>query len=272
MRWIGKHKLFVTVILVFLIGLTSLLTIVMKNDQITWVDNTVGSVVNTLFQPISKAARNITANIVGVFNYKNIMEENKDLKKEIAELEVKLKDSTVTAKQIEELDELKNILNYEDKNLINKFVTADIVSVDSTNWMNVFSIDVGEEEGIEVENVVMSGADLIGKVISTGKGWSKIATIMDESNKISFVLENNSEMLGVITGNEDGILTGYMVDSRAKIKEGDELVTSGMGIYPKGLSIGKISKVKYNSNRQLTMVEVSSFANFKKLQKVSVIL
>lgn len=272
MRWIGKHKLLVTTAIVLIIAVTVLLSAVVKTEKEDNFGSAFGSVVNTIFQPISKATRNISYHISGMFNYKSLLEENELLKEENDKLHKQLIDSALNSKQLEELLELKNVLNYKKSNLIGEVVTANVVSVDSTNWMSIFSIDMGTEEGIEVNDIVMFGNNLVGKIISTGKGWSKVASIIDESNKISFLIKNNMNLLGVITGNDNGILSGYMVDARAKIQEGDELLTSGMGIYPKGLSIGKVSKIKYDSNRQLTMLEISPFTNFNILQKVTVVL
>ena len=62
------------------------------------------------------------------------------------------------------------------------------------------------------------------------------------------------------------------MDDKAKIREGDKLVTSGMGIYPAGIEIGRIVKVRYDSNAQLQRVDVKPSVDFKSLQKVTVIL
>ena len=63
-----------------------------------------------------------------------------------------------------------------------------------------------------------------------------------------------------------------MLDSRAKVSEGDRLETSGMGVFPAGIEIGKITKVRYDSDEQLQRISVKSSVDFKSLQKVTVIL
>ena len=63
-----------------------------------------------------------------------------------------------------------------------------------------------------------------------------------------------------------------MLDSEAKIHEGDELITSGMGVYPAGIEIGKVTKVRYDSDEQLLRVDIKPSVEFESLQKVSVIL
>ncbi len=56
------------------------------------------------------------------------------------------------------------------------------------------------------------------------------------------------------------------------MEEGDRLVTSGMGLFPAGIEIGRITKVRYDSDEQLQKVDIKSSVDFKSLQKVAVIL
>lgn len=63
-----------------------------------------------------------------------------------------------------------------------------------------------------------------------------------------------------------------MLDDKADVSEGDKLVTSGMGVYPAGIEIGKVVKVRYDSNAQLQRVDVKPSVDFESLQKVTVVL
>ena len=80
------------------------------------------------------------------------------------------------------------------------------------------------------------------------------------------------KLIGVVEGSSDGTLSGFMLDSNAKVEEGDRLVTSGMGLFPAGIEIGRITKVRYDSDEQLQKVDIKSSVDFKSLQKVAVIL
>ena len=63
-----------------------------------------------------------------------------------------------------------------------------------------------------------------------------------------------------------------LVKAGDEVSEGDVLVTSGMGRYPAGIVIGKISKAGYDSNKQLMVIYVRPAVDFTSLKKVSVIL
>lgn len=144
--------------------------------------------------------------------------------------------------------------------------------MDGTNWMNLFTINAGTEEGIREGSVVVSGEGLVGRVHSAGKGWAKVVSLIDESSRITFKVSDDLKLIGVVEGSSDGTMSGFMLDSRAKVSEGDRLETSGMGVFPAGIEIGKITKVRYDSDEQLQRISVKSSVDFKSLQKVTVIL
>jgi rod shape-determining protein MreC len=138
--------------------------------------------------------------------------------------------------------------------------------------MNIFTINVGSDEGVEVGDIVVCGEGLVGRVSAVGGNWSKVTSIIDESSKVSFKLSGNLQVIGIVEASSDGVLTGFMLDSEAKLNEGDGIITSGMGVYPAGIEIGKITKVRYDSDEQLLKVDIKPSVEFESLQKVSVIL
>ncbi|MEG0924206.1 MAG: rod shape-determining protein MreC [Anaerovoracaceae bacterium] len=272
MRWIKAHKLitFLTVVIIAtLIFLVVALTSGKSGNFVTRIFNTG---VTTVEKPLTSLGGAISENISGIFSYRQLQAENQALKEENQRLKQQVINSTLTANQLEELKSLSNVLNYKGLKDKNNIVSANVISMDGTNWMNIFTIDAGSESGIKESDVVMSGSGLIGKVVDCGKGWSKVSSIIDESNKISFKVLRNLKLIGVVQGSRDGSLEGYMLDASAKVVEGDTLVTSGMGMYPAGIEIGKVAKIKYDSDVQLKTIKVKSSVEFKTLQKVSVII
>ena len=69
----------------------------------------------------------------------------------------------------------------------------------------------------------------------------------------------------------DKLLRGYMFDSKSKIKTGDLIVTSGVGLYPENIPIGKITSVNYDKNKSMKIIKVRPNVDFKKLNDVSII-
>ena len=74
------------------------------------------------------------------------------------------------------------------------------------------------------------------------------------------------------TQNNNSILKATFIPTEAVVLEGDKIETSGLGgIYPKGIYIGRVSRVINGSNINDRYALVSTAVNFKKLETVLVI-
>ena len=272
MKWIQEHKLISFLLAVIVVSLVILLSSVASSGQGNPVSRALNSVYTAIERPISGIADSISDNVTGIFSYRKLQDENEALRKENEELQKQVTNLALSANELKELTRLSKVLNYKGIKTADDLVSADVTSMDGTNWMNIFTINAGKKDGIETGDVVVCGEGLVGRVNAVGNGWSKVTSIIDESSKVSFKLSGNLQVIGIVEASKDGKLTGYMLDSEAKIHEGDEIITSGMGVYPAGIHIGKITKVKYDSDEQLLKVDIKPSVEFESLQKVSVIL
>lgn len=272
MKWIKNHKLISFLLAIILISAMVLVGSVASGGRGNVFTNLLNSVYSVVEKPISKLAGGISDNVSGILSYKQIQNENEKLRDENEKLKEQVTSLTLSANELKELKDLSKVLNYKGIEGEGDLVSADVVSMDGTNWMNIFTIDCGSESGVKAGSIVICGDGLVGRVSSVGKGWAKVVSLIDESRKISFKVSGNLQLIGVVEGSSDGKLSGFMLDNNAKVSEGDKLITSGMGVYPAGIEIGKVTKVKYDSNAQLQKVTVKPSVDFKSLQKVSVIL
>ena len=95
--------------------------------------------------------------------------------------------------------------------------------------------------------------------------------MIDQDCDVSFKLARDRKQLGIVSGSAEGGIVGYMMDADSTVSEGDMIVTSGLGLYPEGISIGNVKTVVYNSNTLLKEITVEPVVNFKGLEKVAVI-
>ena len=128
------------------------------------------------------------------------------------------------------------------------------------------------EAGIETGDVVICGDGLVGKISRVGEGWAQVVSVIDDGTKVSFMAVRDRKLLGVVEGNYQGKINGYMLKGDATVAEGDILITSGMGTYPEGLEIGIIQSITYNSDTLLKEITVEPAVDFRSLKKVAVIL
>lgn len=271
MHWIKEHKLISALVAVLLILAVIFAVSVFSGGVSNPATGAVNKGMSVISGGFSSVAQTIRENVQGIFAYKTLLEEVDRLEDENEILKKQLAETQLDREELEQLEELSAVLNFE--YAPNKFdmVSADITSLDGANWTNIFTINKGTESGIEAGDAVVNGMGLVGRVQETGDGWSKVVAIIDDDIQVSFKLVRDRKQLGVVSGNASGSISGYMMDADSTVMEGDVLLTSGLGTYPRGLEIGNVKTVAYNSNTLLKEITVEPAVNFRGLEKVAVI-
>ena len=272
MNWLREHKILTTILSIFL---ALIIVIVVSYDNVgnnTALGRGIEKVVTLVQGPVSSVGNGMKSGIKGIFQFRTIVKENEELKQQIADLNREIIQTKLTDAELAELRDLSGILGYQNVAANYSFVTADVVAMDGSNWFNLFTINAGSEDGIYKDAVVINGDGLIGRVLEVGKDWSKVISVIDESNSVSFKVFRDMQLLGILSGDGKGGLAGYMIDPEAAVIEGDILITSGMGMYPEGIPIGKVKKVVWNNDTLLKTVTIEPSAYFKNLQKVTVLV
>ncbi len=268
-----KSKIKRSIMIVVFVLLISIMGITMGGRyKVTLVENTVAIVVIPIQKVFYTIGNSIEYKMKPILSVWSIKEENERLVEENNKLKNELIKKTLTDLQLKELQNLKKALNYTDKTGIDNYISADVVSKEQGNWFNLFTIDVGSNQGLTKNSAVINGSGLIGLVYEVGDNWSKVISIIDNKASVGFrTLNDSSNYMGQSNGSSDFKLRGYLFDPRANIKVGTTLITSGLGVYPKGILIGKVSDVNVDRNELLTNIVIEPFVDFKHVDKVLVI-
>jgi len=266
MRWIEEHKLITSAIAVFIALLVVLVFSFSRAGEATILGKSIQNIFSATTEGPSRVVSGDTPETKAGLK-KRVAEleaENEALKKELTEAEL-------SSDQLKELRRLKKVMNYEAAEK-NDIVTADITSFDNSIWTNVFTIDVGSEEGVEDGDVVVNESGLVGIVNSVGKHSCKVISIFDSNITVSFKVVRETSIDGILTGTGAGKLSGFVLKADSDIVKGDKVETTGKGIYPGGIEVGTVTKVKYNEDTRLKEVYVKPSVDFRSLRKVSVII
>lgn len=272
MNWLSEHKVFTIILSIFFILIIVIVVSYSNIGSSTVLGRGVQRVVTLVQGPVSNAGNSVKSSAKGIFQFRAITKENEELKDQVADLNRQIIQAKLSEAELTELRNLSSILGYENVTANYNYVTADVVAMDGSNWFNLFTINAGTEAGIYKDAVVINGDGLIGRVLEVGDGWSKVISVIDESNSVSFKVFRDMQLLGILSGDGKGSLDGYMIDPEATVIEGDVLITSGMGMYPEGIPIGKVKKVVWNNDTLLKTVTIEPSAYFKNLQKVTVLV
>ncbi|WP_077366939.1 rod shape-determining protein MreC [Anaerosalibacter sp. Marseille-P3206] len=261
----------VTIILIVIIGMTS-----SERIKLTGIEKSIGNILS----PVQKFFFNIGKSISDAFstigNIGKIKEENEKLKNEIAKLEDQ---NRKYEDIISKTDFLRNEYKLKEGTKHN-LISAQIIGKEPENWFDKFTIDKGTKDGVKKGDTVIQGVEveqnvvqegIIGRVADVGDNWAKVISIIDEGSNISFKIIRTQDG-GILSGNVDNEIKGYLFDSKADVMKGDKLFTSGLGgVYVKDLYIGEISDVVKKEEDLMKRISVSPAVDFKKIYKVYII-
>ncbi len=267
MKWRAWLTMAAAAVLIVVIGLT-----MGGRSRVTSMENLIGALITPVQMTLHGAGNAVgerLAPLVDVWSYGT---ENARLKAENEKLREDLIKATLTSQELNDLAGLHASLNYAKSQNISNFVTCDIIAKDPGNWYNLFVINVGSKQGVLKNSTVLCGEGLVGLVYEVGDDWAKVISIIDNKSAVGFeIMDVQNNFDGRVIGNVDGSLNGYLYDPQAVVHTGQKIITSGLGIYPRGILIGEIAEVIINKDNLLKEIVVKPEVDFLKLERVFVI-
>ena len=230
--------------------------------------------IDKAFLPIQSKVYNVANRAIGIkdiiFSYESIIAENENLKKE----NMKLKIEKVKEQEIyEENERLLKLLEMKENNIYKgslKFARVSFSDINNLN--NKIFIDLGSKDGIKIDMITVYGDYLVGKIIAVHDSYSEVELITNPNCIIS--TKTMGEVLGIARGSdeEDGLLYFQPSIVEDNLKEGDEIITSGISdIYPEGIKVGKIEQIDEKENYGYKRVTLKPGFESKDLREVIVI-
>ena len=173
--------------------------------------------------------------------------ENEELHSEVDELLQRVIDYDDIKKENELLRKYYGI---KDDHPDYKVAVADIIRRDPNDDFYGFTIDKGSRDDIQKNDPVIINSGLIGFVSEVSITTSKVTTLLSPEAKVG-AMDMKTHDSGIATGSanycDEGEFTLSVISADNKIKEGDIVVTTGVGgVYPAGLVVGKVQKLDYS--------------------------
>jgi len=236
----------------------------------------IRSIAQTVMYPVQRGASG-AFNWVGGF-FGNIGElrrasiENEQLRKQVDQMQIELRDTRERASQADRLEELFKLSS----TMPYKMVVAKVIARDPSMWFDSVTIDKGRLAGVEVNMPVVAAGGIVGRVISNSPLSAQVMLVTDEKSGAGAVVGQlgQSNALGSIKGlGENGLLEMKYVSGLEKVQLGDPVMTTGQdAIYPAGYKVGDVVEVKPGSATQSQTIHVRPSAGLDRLKEVAVLM
>jgi rod shape-determining protein MreC len=157
-------------------------------------------------------------------------------------------------------------------------VTGRVIARSPTVWHSAITLDVGSDDGVAVDDPVVSGDGLVGRIASTQGGSAQVALITDHASAVSAkVLPGGVQ--GVVrpdVGDPADLILDF-IDSTRDVHGGQAVVTSGWraqglaSLFPPGLPIGEVTRASIVEQEASQQVHLRPFADIANLDLVQVL-
>jgi rod shape-determining protein MreC len=238
--------------------------------------------VATIFSPIQSVADRALKPARDLVNW---FDETFDAKGENArlheELEATRKQAVGSQAAIAENAQLRKLVKLDESGAIPSGytpVTGRVTGRSPTVWFADITIDVGSGDGVEVDDPVVNGDGLVGKVAAVTGGSARVTLIADHSSAVSakIVPGGVQGVLKPSVGDPGDLILDFL-DSEKPVGRNQSVVTSGwrgQGIesdYPPNLPIGEVAEAPLVEQEAQQQVHVRPFADLRELDLVQVL-
>jgi rod shape-determining protein MreC len=238
--------------------------------------------VSTIFSPVQSAADRALKPARDLVNW---FDKTFDARGENAKLHREVetfRDEAVGSQAaIAENQQLRKLLKLDRSGAIPsgyQEVTGRVIARSPSVWYADVTIDVGSGDGVEVDDPVVNGDGLVGRVSAVTGSSAQVALIADGSSAVSAKVVP-SGIQGVIRPEvgEPGTLILDFIDSAKHVQKGQDVVTAGWrsedisSRYPPNIPIGEITKASILEQEAQQQVRLRPFADLRNLDLVQVL-
>lgn len=264
-----------TSIILMALSVVCIILMVASSIRSSWVVP-IRSGIGFVLQPLESAVNKVSVALYDNLSDKREMSalrtENEQLHNTIDEL---MAENTRLESETYELSRLRQLYDLDKEYQQYEKIGARVIARDAVGWFNLFKIDKGSKDGIQVDMNVMAGGGLIGIITEVGDNYSVVRSIIDDTSNISAMsLETQDPcmVVGSTETYESGRLILKDILEESNIKDGDKIVTSNISSkYLPDILIGYATDITTDSNTLTKSGYLIPVSDFKSLQEVLII-
>lgn len=258
-------------LLIGVILLVALISMTLRDrGQVSLPEQIVKEAVGAGQSVFSRPAHFVTGVFDNIDSLINTFEENRLLKARLEEFAGVQAEVTDLRSENEELKEL--VGKEEDLREFNP-IQAVVIARNPDQWEEKIILNRGTNHGVKENMAVMTAGGLVGKVtiVTPTTSTVELVTTQNPNYRVSAMVLGEDDVFGLIEGYdaERRELLLKRIDFSVELKEGDQVVSSGLGgIFPKGIVIGEITEVTIDEFGLTKLAYVKPAADFSMLNHV----
>ncbi len=267
-KYLKEYRFYITLFLFLLIPVIALDTSTRSPREYHFYDRVILTITSPIQTAISwtlEQAVDFSQGYVYLWNVRaqntHLFEENRKLLGQIAGLKEAQNENV----------RLREILNFQEKMKL-ETVIARVIAKDVSTEFRAIRLNRGESAGIKKGMAVITYEGVVGRVLRTTSTTADVVTILDLLSAVDAVGER-SRARGVVEGLTDELCQMKFTLRTDDVQAGDFLLSSGLGgIFPRGVAVGTVSKVKKKQFGISQEIEVKPAVDFTKLEEVMIVL
>lgn len=161
-------------------------------------------------------------------------------------------------------------------------VQARVIARSPSSWSQTVQINKGSSDGVRVEQPVVNGAGLVGKVEAVSDGNAQVMLLTDQDFGVAVETARGGEpgTVGPMVGAPGDLRLDYVPNAR-EIERGSLLLTAGTtpstrasdlaSLYPRGLPVGTVQRIETGEGELDRVIHVKPVADLDALDIVEVL-
>ena len=234
--------------------------------------STVRSTIATGLAPVywlGNAPYEFTDWVAGLFeNKKDLQQENEDLRARLLILERRALKYAALASENNELRRLMNSSEVLD----DRVIVGEVVGVSPDPFSHEVIINKGRRDGLVPGQAILDAHGLMGQVVQSSQLTSRVLLVSDSSHAVPVEVVRNG-LRAILLGTGDSVTLDLVhVPDTADIREGDLLVSSGLGgRFPRGYPVAEVSRISKEPGEPFASIEATPKAQLNQSRLVLVV-
>ncbi len=235
----------------------------------------LGPAQDLLLRPLASAQGWLSQRFFAVRDLLTSPRDVAALQQRITELEsenARLQEEIISLRELAAQTEiLSALVDFASERPERGYLAARVIGLDPSPFLQTVAIGEGSDRGIQYGMPVVTDRGLVGRILEVGASSARVQLITDPASAVSVRLQD-SRAEGILVAQPNGDLWVDMIDQDAEVKEGELVITSGLGgSFPADIPVGRVVNVRKRDYELFQEAVVQSAVNFEDLEIVLVI-